>query len=483
MTVPAPAPATPGRPGRSATLDRALDRACGARPVPGNRVRYLTDTDVFDAMRALLRDAAAVVHFENYIIRDDATGREFAGLLADAAGRGVTVRVLYDAFGCRWTGRAYWDRLRRSGVEVRALGVRLLHPLRSLRRNHRKYVGVDGRIALVGGFCIGDEWVGDPARRRMPWRDTAVEICGPAAAALDLTFERLWARLGPTLSPPDRAVRVEACGPAAARVVDGLPGRMRIYRAVELLAASAASRLWISDAYLVAPAPMFAALMAAARDGVDVRVLVPGTTDVPAVRAFTRVGYRELLAAGARIWEWRGPMFHAKTVIADDRWVKVGSSNLNVPSLLANYELDLLLDDPPLATEAVAQFRRDLSHAMEVTLRPRRVPAGIAKRLPPAVAPTGPVTRHPAHTPSAAEVSVRAAITLRHVAEGARRSIAGAVVFTSVGLGALFVAAPRVMGTLVALASFWVAAQATAAFFARRRHGDEPASTPPPDGA
>jgi cardiolipin synthase len=257
---------------------------------------------------------------------------------------------------------------------------------------------------------------------------------------------------------------------------------MRIYRAVELLAASAASRLWITDAYLMAPAPMFAALMAAARDGVDVRLLVPGRTDVPAVRAFTRVGYRELLRAGVRIWEWRGPMLHAKTVIADDRWVKVGSSNLNVPSLLANYELDLLLDDGPLTAEAIAQFRHDLAHAAEVTLRPRRVPAGIARRLPPAVAPSGPRARAD-HTPSATEMSHRAAITLRHVAEGARRSIAGAVVFTSVGIGALFVAWPRIMAALVAFLSFWVAARATAAFFARRRHGDDTISTQPPGGA
>ena len=482
MTVPTPAPPA-GHLHHSATLDRALDRACGARPIPGNRVRYVTDADAFDTMRTLLRDATTVVHFENYIIRNDATGREFADLLADAAHRGVTVRVLYDTFGCRWTGRAYWDRLRRSGVEVRALGVNLLRPVRSLRRDHRKFVGVDGRMALVGGFCIGDEWVGDPARRRLPWRDTAVEICGPAAAALDLTFERLWGQLGPPLQRPDRAVRADACGPAAARVVDGRPERMRTYRAVELLAASAASRLWITDAYLVAPAPMFAALVAAARDGVDVRLLVPGSTDVPAVRAFTRVGYRELLTAGARIWEWRGPMLHAKTVIADDRWVKVGSSNLNVPSLLANYELDVLLDDAPLATEAIAQFRRDLAHAVEITLRPRRMPAGIAKRLPPAVAPTGPVARDPAHARSATEVSRRAAITLRHVAEGARRSIAGAIVFGSVGIGALFMVAPRIMGTLVALASFWIAARAAASFFARRRYGDDTASTAPPAGA
>jgi cardiolipin synthase len=476
---------TPAAAGRSpdAPLDRALDRACGARPIPGNRVHHLTDVEGLEAIRCLIREAARVVHFENYIIRDDGTGREFASLLSEAAGRGVNVRVLYDAFGCRGTPAAYWERLRRAGAEVRRLPVRLLRPLRSLRRDHRKYVGADGQRALVGGLCIGDEWAGVPERRRLPWRDTAVEVCGPAARALDFTFERLWARLGPPVPEAGRAVRSEPCGSAAVRVVEGVPERMRIYRVAELLAASVANRLWITDAYLVAPAPLFAALVAAARDGVDVRVLVPGRSDVPAVRAFTRVGYRELLAAGVRIWEWRGPMLHAKTVIADDRWVKVGSSNLNVPSLVANYELDVLLDDGALAGEAAAQFRHDLARAVEITLRPRRIPARFARRLPPAVAATGPVARDPTHAPSPAEVSQRAAVTLRHVAEGARRSIAGAALFASLGIGSLFALAPRVMGYLVALVSFWVAARAAAQFFIRRRYGDEPGSTPPTSGA
>lgn len=481
MTAASPL-ASPGAP-RDGPLERALDRACDARPISGNRVRHLTDAEALDAIKDVISEASRVVHFENYIIRNDRTGQAFASLLAEAARRGVTVRVLYDAFGCRWTPGAFWERLRRAGAEVRCLPVRFLHPVRSLRRDHRKYVGVDGQRALVGGLCIGDEWAGDPERRRLPWRDTAIEICGPAAAALDLTFQRLWARLGSPVPLSDRASRTDPCGSAVVRVVEGVPERMRIYRAVELLAASVANRLWITDAYLVAPAPLFAALVAAARDGVDVRVLVPGRSDVPAVRAFTRVGYRELLTAGVRIWEWRGPMLHAKTVIADDRWVKVGSSNLNVPSLLANYELDVLLDDEALTAEVAAQFRRDLARAVEIALRPRRIPSRLARRLPPAVAPSRPITRERAHAPSPTEVSQRAVVTLRHVAEGARRSIAGAALFTSLGLGALFVLAPRVMGYLVALASFWVAVHAAGRFFVRRRYGDEPRSTPPAGGA
>ncbi|GBD31602.1 Major cardiolipin synthase ClsA [bacterium HR33] len=463
------------RPGTGTDLGRALDRACGGRAIPGNRVSHLVDGPLtFEAMLRLIGEARHYVHFENYIIRDDRTGKRFAAELKEAARRGVQVRVLYDALGCRSTSRRFWDDLRRAGIEVHPFNpVNPLHPIASLRRNHRKYVGADGYRAIVGGLCIGDEWSGDPARGRMPWRDTAVEVCGPAARAIDLTFQKLWRKSGGETATVLQASPPAQCGEAVVRVVEGVPGRLKVYRAVELLVASASHRLWITDAYLVAPAPLFAGLLAAARDGVDVRLLLPGRTDIPAVRAFTRVGYRELLEAGVRIWEWRGPMLHAKTAVVDDVWFKVGSSNLNLPSFLSNYELDLLLEDPKLAAEAAFQFRRDLAFATEIVLRPRRVFAPLAERLPPAVVAGGAPPEIPAHRPWARELSQRAVLTLRQVAGGARRSIAGALLFVSAGVGALFLAAPRFMGYLVAFALLWIGVGAARQFAARRHQGDE----------
>src|SRR5437016_4101933 len=157
-----------------------------------------------------------------------------------------------------------------------------------------------------------------------------------------------------------------------ARVVEGVPGGARVYRAVQLLAAGAAQRLWITDAYLIPPAPLYASLLDAARDGVDVRLLVPGTSDVPVVRNFTRVGYRELLRAGVRVFEYQGPMLHAKTLVADRRWARVGSSNLNVSSLLTNYELDVVVESEPLTDALARQFERDLGAAREIALVARR---------------------------------------------------------------------------------------------------------------
>jgi cardiolipin synthase len=450
-------------------LARAVDRAAGSRAIPGNAVHTLTDgPEIFAALERLLAGAQRWIHFENYIIHDDATGRRFAGLLEAAAAREVEVRVLYDALGCRATRRAFWRRLRQRGVSVRAFApLNPLKPLRSLRRNHTKYAAADGRLAVTGGFCIGDEWAGDATRAVPPWRDTGVEVAGPAVPVLELAFLRAW--LGAGGEPPRHALPAAApeSGSAVIRPVEGVPGRWRLARAAQLLIAGAASRVWITDAYLMAPSVVFSALVSAARDGVDVRLLLPGHTDLPAIRALTRVGYRELLEAGARIWEWRGPMMHAKTMVVDDHWLKVGSSNLNPSSLALNHELDLLVEDRGGTAAAAGQFLRDLGNAVEIILRARPV----ARRLPPAVVRADPTVPRvpPVHL---RERSQRAVVALRQVAGGARRSIFGAVMFAFLGMGTLLVALPQVMAYALALVCLGLAVAAARQFLARRRSGE-----------
>src|SRR5437899_3397656 len=199
-----------------------------------------------------------------------------------------------------------------------------------------------------------------------------VVVCGPAVAALEGAFARMWGRAGSALPEDEAAGTNEECGPSAVRVVEGLPGQSRIYRTVQLLAAAVTERLWITDAYLIAPPPLYAAFVDAARSGVDVRLLLPGTTDMPIVRIFTRSGYRELLHAGARIFEFRGPMLHAKTLVADHDWARVGSSNLNVSSLLGNYELDLVTEADGLTATLATQFLHDMTQSREIVLMARR---------------------------------------------------------------------------------------------------------------
>jgi cardiolipin synthase len=450
-----------------------VDRVCNTRAIPGNAITQLIDgPEAFAAMLALIDQAQQWVHFENYIIRDDAIGTRFAERLIAAAHRGISVSVLVDHWGSRRTSRGYWKRLRSHGIHVRTFNrLNVLRPFASVRRNHRKYMGVDGMDAILGGICIGDEWAGEPERGQPPWRDAAVHIVGPAVPKLEWSFLRLWqASDGPA---PDYRVpaKVDPRGEAAVRVVEGVPGSLRLYRAIGLLAASAAGRIWVTDAYLVVATPLFASLGAAARDGVDVRILVPGHTDIPAVRTLTRVGYRELLEAGVRIWEWHGPMLHAKTIVVDDTFLKVGSSNLNPSSFLANHELDVLISGPTASGSAAQQFRRDLTNAVEIVLRPVRAPEALSTRLPPAVVPSEPLPVPPGQR-APGELSRRTVVALRTVVGGARRSLAGAVVFTLLGSGVLFVALPRVMAYGLAVFCFGLAGAATWQFLERRRHSE-----------
>src|SRR3989442_3089343 len=193
-----------------------------------------------------------------------------------------------------------------------------------------------------------------------------------------------------------------------------------MYRAVQPLAARATDRLWITDAYLIAPPPLYASLIDAARAGVGVRLVVPGTSALPVLRDSTRIGYRDLLRAGARIFEWQGPMLHAKTLLVDHRWARVGSSNLNVSSLLGNYELDLLAECNQLAAALAQQFLRDLATSREIVLQSRRrfLPARLVGA--PATAPSS-VPEQP-HKRSRYELGAVAVVTVRRVAGGLRRA-------------------------------------------------------------
>jgi cardiolipin synthase len=456
--VSAPTRASASRPLRpeSADLHLALDRATGSRAVAGNTITHLPDSPAaLDAMLRCIASARRSVHLENYIIRDDRTGQRFADALVERAQAGVKVRVVYDALGSLGTSRRFWRRLTQAGADVRRF-----HPLLSLRafqlisRDHRKLLVVDGANAVMGGLCIGDEWAGDAARHRQPWRDTMLEIHGPAATVLQRAFNQTWSRGGPPLPPDEFEAQPDASGSSSVRVVAGTPGRGRVYRAAQLLAGVAAERLWVTDAYLVAPPPLYSALIDAARGGVDVRLLVPGSTDILVVRTATRSGYRELLRAGVRIFEWMGPMLHAKTLVADRRWARVGSSNLNVSSLLTNYELDVVVDCSTLTQQLTAQFRHDLAHAREIVLKARRYMRRPALVGAPATPDPQPAPRHKR---SGYEMSTAAVVALGRVAGGLRRAIAGAAALTLTVIAGLLLLFPRVMSVILAAGAFWLA--------------------------
>ena len=326
---------------------------------------------------------AQSILFECYIVADDALGREFAALLAERARAGVKVDVVVDWLGC-WSSLRVWHDLRAAGGDVRVFNPpRLSSPLGWLSRDHRKTIVVDGAVGFVSGLCVSERWLGDPARSIEPWRDTGIEIRGPAVAdARARVRASVWRVRGDPLAatrltPPDTL----GTRPATMRAARDRQRaeRRRARSAWTCIVASIARRqLWLTDAYFVGTSPYVQALRAAARDGVDVRLLVPGASDIPALSPLSRAQYRPLLEAGVRVFEWNGTMLHAKTAVADGRWARVGSTNLNLASWMGNYELDVAIEDAAFAEQMAAQYEDDLARSTEIVLtrrnRVRRAP-------------------------------------------------------------------------------------------------------------
>ncbi len=367
--------------------DRAFSRTAGAPLVGGNDVRLLLDgRENYPAWLEAIAAARSTVHFECYIIQDDPTGRRFADALGERARAGVRVRLIYDWMGARGrTGRRFWKALREAGVEVRCFNPpRWDEPVGWLRRDHRKCLVADATVAFVTGLCVGKEWEGNPQAGVEPWRDTGVSIRGPGVRDVALAFADSWASMGAPV--PDEDLPPEGtpgiAGEIPLRVVADTSGTAGAYRLDVLIAAIARSRLWLADAYYAGTPAYVQALSAAAKDGVDVRLLVPGEgSDIPVVQAYSRAGYRPLLEAGVRVFEWNGPMLHAKTAVADGRWSRVGSTNLNVASWMGNRELDVVVEHEGFGAGMETAYTADLARATEIVLARRRI------RLAPGIEP------------------------------------------------------------------------------------------------
>jgi cardiolipin synthase len=455
-------------PALNGVVDRALDRATGSRLIPGNQVELLFDGPaIFPAMLARIAAAQRWIHLDSYIFRGDDTGRRFADALVERAEAGVPVRILTDWLGSVTTRRKFWRRLRKAGVQVRVFNPPQLIALRrNIVRDHRKLLVVDGKTAVIGGHCIGDEWAGNPAKGRQPWRDTACAIDGPAAVASDRVFGSLWSLLGDAVTPSELDSEVAPMGDVELRIMAGEPGSPRAARVTEHLLDGSEQRIWITDAYFVAPRGIYQGLMDAARAGLDVRLLVPGTSDLSHLQNLTRIGYRDLLRTGVRIFEWRGPMLHAKTLIIDGRWSRIGSTNLNLSSLLANYELDVVAENARIAQDMEAQFRRDLDNSVEILLAPRTR----GRRASLSVAAIDGKSTRDAHRPGFRERRRRAAVAVWAVMAGARRSIVVEWSIALATLGILFLLLPRVMAVVFGALALWLAVSAWFETWGRERN-------------
>jgi cardiolipin synthase len=362
---------------QSGLAEQAFSRAAGSPLVPGNCVRLLKDArENYPAWLEAISAARRHVHFESYFLEEDDTGRRFAEALAAKAQQGVRVRLIYDWMGCfSKTSRRFWNRLRAAGVDVRCYNrPRLDSPFGWFSRDHRKMLAVDAQVGFVSGLCVGQVWEGVPRKGIEPWRDTGVEVRGPAVADIEQAFAQIWAMMGDALPIEERVDRatLAPAGDMSVRIVASVPATSGMFRLDQLIAALARERLWLTDAYFAGTAPYVQAMKSAAADGVDVRLLLPNATDVPLLKPLSRSGYRSLLESGVRIFEWNGTMLHAKTAVADGRWARVGSTNLNLASWFGNCELDAVVEDQAFARAMEAMYLDDLGNATEVVLNAKR---------------------------------------------------------------------------------------------------------------
>jgi cardiolipin synthase A/B len=354
-------------------IDESLERVTGAELIPGNDVQLLVDAaENYPAWLAAIESAEKRVFFESYIIHGDEQGRFFADALIKKAKEGVEVKLIYDWLGgFGKTPRRFWRHLRQNGVEVRCYNPPwILDPIGFFSRDHRKTMVVDGRIAFVSGLCVGQDWVGHPDQDVAGWRDTGVQLTGPAVAEAEEAFAEVWALMGDPIDKRSlaRRDRIEPRGETSVRVVRSVPGTANVYRTDQVLAVAARHTMWITDAYFVGVPSYLQNMKDASRDGVDVRILVPQSTDIGLIRDTTRSTYRPLLEAGIRVFEWNGPMMHAKTAVFDGRISRVGSTNLNIASWFGNYELDVLVEDEDFGRKMQEMFLNDLANSTEIVL-------------------------------------------------------------------------------------------------------------------
>lgn len=350
-------------------------RLTGLPPTRGNRLGLLTDNKTaFARVEGALTAAKESIWAQYYIIEDDRTGRRFLQILAERARAGVSVRLLYDAVGSANIDPELLAEIERAGGKTAAF-----HPVNPLRRrwavhlrNHRKVIVVDGERGFTGGMNIGDVYSGSAGRRKKKsaaWRDTHLELLGPAVGDLAQVFAEDWCfateevinviNISTPKEDPGAFVAVLPSGPDQETNASSLA----YFAAV----ATSRERCYLTSPYFVPDEPFLRALSSAALRGVDVRLLVPAKNDVLLMDYAIRSFYPELLATGVRIFEYLPSMLHAKTVVIDGEWSIVGSANLDVRSFRLNFELGALVLDARFAASLEAEFLRDLEHSREIT--------------------------------------------------------------------------------------------------------------------
>jgi cardiolipin synthase len=339
----------------------------------GGEATLLQNGDAFyPAMLQAIRDARDTINFETYIFEPDEIGQQFLDAFKERARAGVQVRLLIDGFGGMKLKRRYRDDLTKAGVKVyrfRPFGLRNL--VRIYRREHRRATVIDGQIGFTGGAAISKKWKGNVTNTH-EWRDSMTRVTGPLVAGIQSAFAENWAYCtGEVLAGPRFFPSVEpGPGICGVSVVSSPSDSLQPIRLLFWLSFSnARKRLWICNSYFIPDRRLRDAVVERSRQGVDVRVLVPGNhTDAVPVQAAGQSYYEELLRAGVRIFEFQPAMMHAKTVVIDSAWSIVGSANMDERSMELNEENVLGIADQAFARSIEEGLLSDYSRSTEIKL-------------------------------------------------------------------------------------------------------------------
>ncbi len=346
----------------------------------GNKVTLLIDGQAaYAAMFKAIQKAKDHINLETFIIEDDEPGRKFADLLLQKQAEGVQVNLIFDSVGSFSTPAPFFQRLRDKGIQVvefnpvnplKAHGHWLLEHL-----DHRKILIVDGKVAITGGINISKVYSSTPFRSDqdkkapLPWRDTDVQIEGPVVAEFQKLFLDTWHKQkGPKLSERNYFPDLKEAGNALVRVVGSTPGQSnRIIFIVYMSAITFAEHsVHLTNAYFIPDDQILDAFTDAARRGVDVKIILPSTSDSRIALSAARYNYSELLKAGVKVYERRNALLHAKTAVIDGVWATVGSTNMDFWSLLSDDEVNAVILSHEFAIEMEKMFARDLEESDQI---------------------------------------------------------------------------------------------------------------------
>ena len=386
--VPDGVPVPPGD-----ALSRVVFRGCGTRPTQYNRLEQLHDgSNAFSALIASLQRATRTIHLEYYIFRDDRIGRAIADILIRKARAGVDVLLIYDAVGSWRLSRRMLRRMHRAGVRTAAYAP-LRFPWftpRATRRNHRKIVVVDGKVAYLGGINIAKYYLdGDNMGK---WRDEHLRLEGDIVADLQRLFLADWAAArGERIDPATRIARHKIREPLSLQLSwsEEGPSRTTIAEAFALLIVRARRRVRICSPYFLPPTLLLDALRTAGRSGVRVEVMIPTCSDSRITDLAADSYIDDLLDAGVELYRYENGFLHAKILIVDDAVASVGTANMDYRSLTANLEVTVFIRDRETVGRMAATFDADRALCVRIdrsTWRPaavRRVAGDLLRLLAP----------------------------------------------------------------------------------------------------